>query len=182
MRTPRFPMSADINPRRSEVIRDQASNPGGSGMRGREGRMFGNDSDRKRSGKIEKVDPDGQTSMGVTNRILQRIKYAGGTFSGKKSYICCAEFIVVGHKCTYEGRRPEAERMTTILNWGDCPDVSGVRAFLGTCGLCRVFIKNFSEIAEPLHRLTRKGVPFEWGEEQRKAMQELKDRLATSTH
>ena len=114
------------------------------------------------------------------NRILQRIKYAGGTFSGKKSYICCAEFIVVGHKCTYEGRRPEAERMTTILNWGDCPDVSGVRAFLGTCGLCRVFIKNFSEIAEPLHRLTRKGVPFEWGEEQRKAMQELKDRLATS--
>ena len=37
------------------------------------------------------------------NRVVQRIKYAGGTFSGKKAYICEPEIMVVGHHCTYEG-------------------------------------------------------------------------------
>ncbi|KNZ77859.1 hypothetical protein J132_03368 [Termitomyces sp. J132] len=32
------------------------------------------------------------------NRVLQRIKYAGGTFSGEKSVICADEIVVVGHR------------------------------------------------------------------------------------
>ncbi|KNZ77665.1 hypothetical protein J132_04484 [Termitomyces sp. J132] len=32
------------------------------------------------------------------NRVLQRIKYAGGTFSGKKSVVCADEIVVVGHR------------------------------------------------------------------------------------
>ena len=118
--------------------------------------------------------------MQNVNRVLQRVKYAGGTFSGKKSILCAAEFVVVGHRCTYEGRKPEVKRARTILDWGDCADVTGVKAFLGTCGLCRVFIKDFSRIAEPLHRLTRKGIKFEWSDEQRIAMQTLKDALVAS--
>ena len=114
------------------------------------------------------------------NRILQRIKYSGATFSGKKSYLCCAEFVVVGHRCTYEGRKPEVKRMESILNWGDCDSVTAVKAFIGTCGLCRVFIKDFAKIAGPLNKLTKKQVPFEWTDEQRKAMQEIKDRLKAS--
>ena len=82
------------------------------------------------------------------NRVLQQVKYTGGTFSGKKSILCAAEFMVVGHRCTYEGRKPEVKRARTILDWGDCADVSGVKAFLGTCGLCRVFIKDFLRIAQ----------------------------------
>ena len=82
--------------------------------------------------------------------------------------------MVVGHWCTYEGRKPEVKCARTILDWRDCADVSGVKAFLGTSGLCRVFIKYFSRIAESLHRLTRKGIKFEWGDEQRVAMQTLR--------
>ena len=118
--------------------------------------------------------------MDNLNRILQRVKYAGGTFSGKKSLLCCAEFHVVGHRCTYDGRKPEAKRMETILNWGDCDNVTAIKSFIGTCGLCRVFIKDFAKIAEPLYRLTRKNVPWEWGEKQRKAMRILKERLISS--
>ncbi|KNZ76602.1 hypothetical protein J132_09346 [Termitomyces sp. J132] len=32
------------------------------------------------------------------NRVLQRIKYAGGTFSGKKSVVCADEIVVVGYR------------------------------------------------------------------------------------
>ncbi len=42
------------------------------------------------------------------NRIVQRMKYSGGTFSGYKSLLCAAEIVVVGHLCTFEGRKAYA--------------------------------------------------------------------------
>jgi hypothetical protein len=41
------------------------------------------------------------------NRIVQRMKYAGGTFSGKKLTLCLDRITVVGLLCTYEGRLPD---------------------------------------------------------------------------
>ena len=40
------------------------------------------------------------------NCIIQWVKHAGGTFSGKKSFFCMSDTIIVGHKCPYEGRLP----------------------------------------------------------------------------
>jgi hypothetical protein len=40
------------------------------------------------------------------NRVIQRMKYCGGTFSGKKTCLCRDEFTVVGHMVSYEGRKP----------------------------------------------------------------------------
>jgi hypothetical protein len=41
------------------------------------------------------------------------------------------------------------------------------------------FIERFSQIAEPLHALKRKGVSFVWGYVQRTAFEQLKEGLAT---
>ncbi|KAI0054531.1 hypothetical protein BV25DRAFT_1771307, partial [Artomyces pyxidatus] len=68
------------------------------------------------------------------NRVVQRMKYSGGTFSGFKSLLVAEEIIVVGHRCTYQGRLPDESRIEKILNWGPCKDISDVRAFLGTVG------------------------------------------------
>ena len=108
------------------------------------------------------------------NRIVQRMKYCGGTFSGYKLYLCVPEIIVVGHLCTFEGRKPERSKVAVIRNWGPCQTLSDVRAFLGTVGLCRIFIKNFAHRAHPLVKLTRKDVPFEFGPEQIAAQEDLK--------
>ena len=114
------------------------------------------------------------------NRIVQRIKYSGGTFSGTKSIICDREIMVVGHRCTPEGRLPDESRVAVIKNWGPCKDLSEVRAFLGTVGVARIFIRNFAHRAHPLVHLTRKGVPFEFGEAQIKAQEDLKQALLES--
>jgi hypothetical protein len=37
------------------------------------------------------------------NRVVQRIKYCGGMFSGPKLFICVPEIFVLGHRCTPEG-------------------------------------------------------------------------------
>jgi hypothetical protein len=78
------------------------------------------------------------------NRVVQRMKYCHGTFSAFKSLICAPEIIVVGHRCTYEGRLPDEAKVAVIKNWGACNNLSEVRAFLGTMGLVRIFILNFA--------------------------------------
>jgi len=108
------------------------------------------------------------------NRIIQRIKHAGGTFSGHKSFPCVESAVIVGHKCTFEGRMPDDTRIQKILNWPICQNLTEVRGFLGTLGTVRIFIKNFASHASPLVRLTRKGVDFEFTKEHVLAMEKLK--------
>ena len=105
------------------------------------------------------------------------MKYCGGTFSGPKTTLCAEEITVVGHRCTFEGRLPETDRVGVINRWPACKNVSEVRMFLGTIGVCRVFIKDFARLAGPLNNLLSAKVNFEWTKEHDTVMQELKDAL-----
>jgi hypothetical protein len=118
--------------------------------------------------------------MQDVNRIVQRMKYCGGTFSGVKSKICVPEIVVAGHRCTPSGRLPEQDRVAKITNWGPCSDLTDVRSFVGTIGVCRMFIKNFAHRAHHLVKLTRKGAEWEFGEKQLQAMADLKEALINS--
>jgi len=109
------------------------------------------------------------------NRILQRMKYAGTTFSGKKLEICVPTIIILGQRCTYEGRVPNETKVQKIKDWPRPENVTHVRGFLGTCGLVRIFIKDFASHARPLVNLTRKLILFVFVEEHEESMQTLKD-------
>lgn len=114
------------------------------------------------------------------NRIIHRIRHAGGTFNAKKSFLAVASVIIVGHRCNVNGRVPDESKVQRIKDWPPCQDLTDVRAFLGTLGLMRIFIKNFSLHARPLVRLTRKDTEFVFGKEQQEAMEMLKHLLITS--
>ena len=70
--------------------------------------------------------------------------------------------------------------MEKIVNWGPCQDLSDIQAFLGTIGVCRLFIRNFAHRAHHLVKLTRKGTEWEFGQKQIDAMNDLKDALLKS--
>jgi hypothetical protein len=114
------------------------------------------------------------------NRICERMKYSGGTFSGYKSNLCAAEINLLGQRCTIEGRKPDKARVIKVTNWGHCPDLSDVRAFIGTIGVCRMFIRNFAHRAHHLVKLMRKDTLWEFGQDQIDAMTDLKDALVNS--
>ena len=78
------------------------------------------------------------------NRIAQRLKYCGGTISALKVILCKTEFQVVGHVCSFEGRKLSPERVGVVMRWSACEDVSQVRQFLGTVGTMRMFVENFT--------------------------------------
>jgi len=55
--------------------------------------------------------------------------------------------------------------------------VTEIRSFINLVGYFRRIIAKFSEISEPLLKLTRKNVNFIWGKEQEISFQKLKDCL-----
>ena len=55
--------------------------------------------------------------------------------------------------------------------------MTDVRAFIGLCVYYRIWIRDFSVIAEPLFRLMKKDQDFEWQEDQQEAMGALKKSL-----
>jgi hypothetical protein len=108
------------------------------------------------------------------NRLLQRMKAVGGTFNGKKLEACVPSAIIVGHKCTIDGRVPDDTKVQKIRDWPPCATLTEVRAFLGTCGLIRIFIKDYAKKASPLVQLTKKDRPFEFGTAQQESMDLIK--------
>ena len=59
-------------------------------------------------------------------------------------------------------------------------NVSEVRAFLGTCGVLQIFIRNYTLVARPLIHLTRKDEPFEISPPQLEAIEKLKSAIMNS--
>ncbi|SJL01188.1 uncharacterized protein ARMOST_04506 [Armillaria ostoyae] len=78
------------------------------------------------------------------------------------------------------GRVPEDGKVDKIKNWGPCQDLTDVQSFLGTSGILRIYIRNYSLIARPLVNLTWKDVEFYWGPEQEAAQHALKEAIIHS--
>jgi len=67
-----------------------------------------------------------------------------------------------------------------IVNWGPCENLTNIRAFLGTIGVCRLFIRNFAHRTHHLVKLTRKNQPFIFRPEQIATQEDLKSVLLSS--
>jgi len=87
------------------------------------------------------------------------------------------EFL--GHIVSGNGISMQPEKIEAIRTWPRCRNVTEVRAFLGTAGYYRRFIKDFSVIASPLYELLKIDVPYGWTDERQQAFETLKDRLMT---
>ena len=114
------------------------------------------------------------------NRIMRRIEESGATFSAKKTQICCPEVVIIGHKCTPEGRLPNDDRVSKILNWPPPSTVKEARGFLGLCGTVRIWIKDYSHLAHPISELWRKSEEFVWDERRQKAYDTLKKLVSSA--
>ena len=54
------------------------------------------------------------------------------------------------------------EKVEAMMSWERPKSVFEMRSFLGLDGYYRRFIEDFSRLAEPMTRLTRKEVKFDW--------------------
>ena len=73
-----------------------------------------------------------------------------------------------------KGISMDPNKVAAIREWEAPRTVKGVRSFLGFANFYRKFIKNFSQLAAPLTRLTG-NVSFRWGPEEQVAFDKLKE-------
>ena len=91
-----------------------------------------------------------------------------------KSEFWLTEVNFLGHVVSEAGIAIDHSKVEAVQEWQRPTNVFEVRSFLGLAGYYRRFVEDFSRIAAPMTRLTRKGVKFDWNEECENAFQELK--------
>ena len=74
----------------------------------------------------------------------------------------------------------DPEEVEAVMSWERLKSIFKIINFLGLAGYCRRFIEDFSRLATPMTRLTRKGVKFEWNDLCEKAFHELKGMLTSA--
>lgn len=125
----------------------------------------------------------GETFLKTLDRlreVLQKLREAGLKLSPKKCNLFRNQVAYLGHIVSQEGISPDPEKTQVVTNWPIPASVTEVRGFVGLCSYYRKFIRGFSEICAPLHKLTEKGTKFKWSEDCDTAFLKLKRALTTA--
>jgi transposase InsO family protein len=112
--------------------------------------------------------------------VLQKLREAGLRLKPSKCSFFQRRVGYLGHIVSREGVATDPAKTEKVAAW-PCPtSVTEVQRFLGLASYYRRFIRNFAQIAKPLHRLTEKTQGFQWTEQCDDAFRELKQRLTSA--
>jgi len=115
----------------------------------------------------------------VNREVLRCFRNAGLFINAKKCkwHKEKMEFLGVDSP---EGFEMEKLKVEVIQDWRPPRNIRGVREFTGFCNFYQRFIKSFSEIARPLHDLTKVGQQWKWTEVEQSAFDTLKHMVCES--
>ena len=109
--------------------------------------------------------------------ILEKIREHNLRFSIEKCQFLCREVLYLGHYVSENGIRPNDEKILAVKNFPVPKKVKDIQSFLGLANYYRNFVPRFAYIADPLTKLLRKNVKFEWNEECQMAFETMKTNL-----
>ena len=114
--------------------------------------------------------------------IFQKLIDAGLKLKESKCDFFRKEIHYLGHLISSEGIHPLPEKLDTIRNMPRPKTPKEIKQFLGLCGYYRKFVPRFSDIAQPLSKLTAHDAVFVWCEQCELSFQMLKDTLVSGTN
>ena len=115
----------------------------------------------------------------LRDHFFPRVQWAKLLLSFRKLRLFAEQIKALGVTHTVGGLvHILEERTKKIAQWPTPTDQTGVRAFLGTVGITRRWIKNFAELARPLLRLTGK-VDWRWTASEQLSFDILKTKCGT---
>ena len=86
----------------------------------------------------------------------------------------------VGRISSKDGLEAEPEKVAVLKNFPIPTSPTEVKSFLGLCFYYRRYVKNFADIARPLHKSSESKSPFLWTPEAQVAFETLKRKLMST--
>ena len=114
-------------------------------------------------------------------RLLQRLQDKGLRCRKEKCQFAQPSVEYLGHTLSSQGIS-KGSKADAVQKMPEPHDVSSLRSFLGSLNFYSEFLPpTLSTITEPLHKLTRGGTTWEWGQTERTAFQKCKQLLTEDT-
>jgi hypothetical protein len=120
---------------------------------------------------------DLQSHLDRLNKLFQRLREANLRLKISKCNILQRKVSFLGYSISQRGVGTDPDKISAVRDWPVPTSLKQSRAFVGLCQYYHRFVPRFSEIAAPLHALTRKGARFIWTEECQAAFDALKNAL-----
>ena len=116
-------------------------------------------------------------------KVLNRLSDSKLTIKLNKCSFFQRSVNYLGHIISDEGIKPQHEKVKVIKNIALPNTVKELQSFLGMCNYYRKFIRGFSSIALPLHKLTggtekNSKTMVKWTQEAKNAFEKLKEVLS----
>ena len=112
--------------------------------------------------------------------VFQRLRSANLKLKPSKCIFFQRSVTFLGHVVTEDGVRTDPEKIKTVKEWPTPETSKQVRSFIGLASYYRRFVKGFTDIARPLHKLCEKNNKFRWTEECQQVFDRLKEALTTT--
>ncbi|GFY30892.1 retrovirus-related Pol polyprotein from transposon 17.6 [Trichonephila clavipes] len=113
-------------------------------------------------------------------KVLSKLSDANLKLNPSKCKFFQKEVNYLGHIISAEGVRTDPEKVSAVKNWKRPENLRELRSFLGLCTYYRKFVKWFSNIARPLHKLTESKQNIQWAKECEDSFLQLKEALTSS--
>jgi len=111
---------------------------------------------------------------------MDKITTAGLTVNPDKCEFCRSQVRYLGFIVRKEGLTVDPEKTRPILEYPAPRNIKQLRRVLGMSPWYRRFIPQFATLSEPLTRLLKKGKCWEWGDDQGRAFEQIRDHLVTA--
>lgn len=110
-------------------------------------------------------------------KVFERLRKVNLRLNPKKCQFLQKDVLFLGHRITPNGIHPDPEKTEVLRKYPTPTNGKEVKQFVAFANYYRKFIKNFAQIAEPLNKLSRKGVIFKWNENCQTAFETLRKAL-----
>uniref|UniRef100_A0AC34FNR6 Reverse transcriptase n=1 Tax=Panagrolaimus sp. ES5 TaxID=591445 RepID=A0AC34FNR6_9BILA len=111
--------------------------------------------------------------------VLERLRLFQLKIRAGKCQIAKRSVCYVGHVLDKNGYAPSEKHVEAFKKLSPPANVKELRSFLGMVNFFHKFVDSFAQVAGPLNSLLRKGVPFDWQQQQQHAFEQLIDILTS---
>ena len=120
------------------------------------------------------------THLQTLKEVLTRMREYNFKLSRAKCELLQTSVGFLGHRISQEGIETTEEKVKSICDMPIPKNIHDIRSFLGLINFYGKFVPHMSSICEPLYRLTRDDVKWEWTKACEEAFQKVKEKLTTS--